>query len=212
MKRLLLITILLLLPLSVSGEETQQETGAAENKTEVFNRIRQAASNVQTLAGEFTQEKHLKMLENPSISKGRFFYKNPDCLRWEVYEPVSMGFIVNGDKGKRWQGQSKSIQPFDLKKEPVIQIISGQVFAWARADFKRLEAGYNITVQEENPVTLDLSPLSTSEQKYIDHIRLTFSSTEDYVSMIEIHEGGGDYTRIKFIDMTVNKPIQEDIF
>jgi outer membrane lipoprotein-sorting protein len=123
-----------------------------------------------------------------------------------------MGFIVNGDKGKRWRGQSGSLQSFDLKKEPVIQIITEQVFAWARADFDRLEAGYDITVLEENPVTLKLVPLSVTEKKYIDHIKLIFSSTEDYVSSIEIHEVNGDYTQINFIDMTINKPIQEDIF
>jgi outer membrane lipoprotein-sorting protein len=73
-------------------------------------------------------------------------------------------------------------------------------------------AGYDITVLEENPVTLKLVPLSVTVKKYIDHIKIIFSSTEDYVSSIEIHEAGGDYTQINFIDMTINKPIQEDIF
>jgi outer membrane lipoprotein-sorting protein len=212
MNRFILMVIIILMPFQVFSEEPQDETDSASNKAEVFRRIEQAASSVQTLAGEFTQEKHLEILKNTPISKGRFFYKNPDCLRWEIYEPTSMGFIVNGDKGERWRGNSGSLQSFDLKKEPVIQIIAEQVFAWARADFDRLEAGYDITVLEENPVTLKLVPLSVIGKKYIDHIKIIFSSTEDYVSSIEIHEAGGDYTQINFIDMTINKPIQEDIF
>ena len=212
MNRFILMVIIILMPFQVFSEEPQDENDYTDKKAEIFSRIKQAASSVQTLAGEFTQEKHLEILKNAPISKGRFFYKNPDCLRWEVCEPLSMGFIVNGDKGKRWRGQSGSLQSFDLKKEPVIQIITEQVFAWARADFDRLEAGYDITVLEENPVTLKLVPLSVTEKKYIDHIKLIFSSTEDYVSSIEIHEAGGDYTQINFIDMTINKPIREDIF
>jgi len=212
MKRLILIAIILLMPFSVYCQETQDTADLATEKAEVFSRIKQAASSVQTLAGEFTQEKHLEILENPPISRGRFYYRNPDCLRWEVYEPTSMGFIVNGDKGKRWKGNSGALQSFDLKKEPVIKIISDQVFAWARADFNRLEAGYDISILEETPVTLKLVPLSKTEKKYLDHIRLIFSSTENYVSTIEIHETDGDYTQINFIDMTINKPIQEDIF
>jgi outer membrane lipoprotein-sorting protein len=206
------MVIIILMPFQVFSEEPQDENDYTDKKAEIFSRIKQAASSVQTLAGEFTQEKHLEILKNSPISKGRFFYKNPDCLRWEVYEPTSMGFIVNGDKGKRWKGQAGPMQAFDLKKEPVIQIITEQVFAWARADFDRLEAGYDITVLEENPVTLKLVPLSVTEKKYIDHIKLVFSSTENYVTTIEIHEAGGDYTQINFIDMTINKPIQEDIF
>src|SRR4030042_1069170 len=212
MNRFILMVIIILMPFQVFSEEPQDENDYTDKKAEIFSRIKQAASSVQTLAGGFTQEKHLEILKNSPISKGRFFYKNPDCLRWEVCEPLSMGFIVNGDKGKRWRGQSGSLQSFDLKKEPVIQIITEQVFAWARADFDRLEAGYDITVLEENPVTLKLVPLSVTGKKYIDHIKIIFSSTEDYVSSIEIHEAGGDYTQINFIDMTTNKPIQEDIF
>ena len=212
MKRFILIIITLLIPVSVFCEEYLHKTESTDKKTEVFSRIKQAASDVQTLSGEFTQEKHLEILENAPVSRGRFYYRSPDCLRWEIYEPTVTGFVVNGEKGKRWKGQSGAMQSFDLKKEPVIQIISGQVFAWARADFQRLEAGYDIIVLEENPATLKLIPRSGTEKKYLDHIRLIFSSTEDYVSIIEIHETGGDYTQINFMDMTINKPIQEDIF
>jgi outer membrane lipoprotein-sorting protein len=212
MKRLVLIILVSIMPSMVICQEAGQITDPASVKSDVFTRIRQAASTVRTLAGEFTQEKHLEMLENAPVSKGRFFFQNPDRLRWEVYEPAAMGFIVDGEKGKRWKGQSGARQSFDLKKDPVIRIISDQVFAWARADFERLEAGYDITVLGEDPVSLKLVPLSATEKKYLDHIKLIFSPAEDYVSAIEIHEAGGDYTRISFIDMAVNMPLQEDTF
>jgi outer membrane lipoprotein-sorting protein len=212
MNRFILVTIILLMPFQAFGEVPQRQTDDTARKDAVFARIKQAASNIQTLAGEFTQEKHLEILEEVSLSKGKFFYKNPDSLRWEVIEPVAMGFIVKGDKGKKWRGQAGARISFSLKKEPVIKIITDQIFAWTRADFAWLEAGYAISVQGETPVTLDLVPLSVTEKKFIDHIRLIFSSTEDYVIAIEIHEAGGDYTQIKFINMTINNPIQEDIF
>jgi len=212
MIKYILMTIMLLMPFQAFSEEPQQQRDLTAKKDEIFARIKQAASGIQTLAGEFTQEKHLEILEKVSLSKGKFFYKNPDSLRWEVTEPVAMGFIVKGDKGKKWRGKDGARLSFSLKKEPVIKIITDQIFAWTRADFAWLEAGYAITVQEETPVTLDLVPLSATEKKYIDHIRLIFSITEDYVSVIEIHEAGGDYTEIKFINMTINNPIQEDVF
>jgi outer membrane lipoprotein-sorting protein len=209
---LMIIIILILMPFLVFSEESRQQTDYANKKDEIFARIKQAASEVQTLSGEFSQEKHLEILEKVSVSRGKFFYKTPDSLRWEINEPVATGFIVTGDKGKKWRGKAGARQSFELKKEPVIKIITDQIFAWARADFNWLETGYNITVLEENPVTLKLVPLSVAEKKYIDHIKLIFSSTENYVSTIEIHEAGGDYTQIKFFDMTINQPLQEDLF
>jgi len=212
MKQLILITIILLMPFNALCQEPQDAAAPSSDKTQAFARIRKAASSVRTLAGEFTQEKHLDILKNAPVSKGRFFYKTPDCLRWEVLEPASMGFIVKGDKGKRWKGRSDNMQAFDLKKEPVIRIISNQVFAWARADFEQLESGYDITVLGYSPVILKLVPLSVTEKKYLAFIMLIFSATEDYVNAIEIREAGGDYTKINFIDMVINGPLQEDIF
>jgi len=212
MKRLVFTALILFIPLTAFCQEAGQPADTANVKSDVFARIRQAASNVRALAGEFTQEKHLEMLENAPVSRGKFFFQSPDRLRWEVYEPAAMGFIVNGDKGKRWKGKAGARQTFDLKKEPVIRIITDQVFAWARADFERLEAGYDITILGEDPVTLKLVPLSGTEKKYLGWIKLVFSPSEDYVSAIEIHETGGDYTRISFVDMAVNMPLQEDTF
>jgi len=212
MKKLILFIILLLMPVAAFCQGVQYPAATTSDQDQVFDRIRQATAAIRTLAGEFIQEKHLDILKNAPVSKGRFFYKSPDCLRWEVLEPSSMGFIVKGDKGKRWKGRSGAMQPFDLKKEPVIQIISGQVFAWARADFKQLESGYDITVLGYNPVVLKLVPRSATEKKYLNHIRLAFSSTGDYVNAIEIHEAGGDYTLLTFINMAVNQPLEEDIF
>jgi len=212
MKRLILITLILLIPFDVLCQEAQEVSDQETVKADVFTRIRQAASTVRTLSGEFTQEKQLEMLENAPVSYGRFFYKSPDSMRWEVYEPVSMGFAVNGDKGKRWKGESGAMQSFDIRKEPVVRIISDQVFAWAGADFDRLEAGYDISVEESDPVVLRLVPLSATEKKYLAFIRLIFSATEDYVSGIEIHEAGGDCTLINFYNVRINEPVQEDLF
>jgi outer membrane lipoprotein-sorting protein len=210
MKRFILMIIFFLIPFQVLGEEAGTDHSAA--KDEIFARIKQASSQVRTLSGEFTQEKDLSILENAPVSKGRFYYQSPDCLRWEVYEPVAMGFIVKGDTGKRWRGKTGPAQSFNLKKEPVIQIIAGQVFAWARGDIERLTAGYEITVMGDAPVVLKLVPLSATEKRYLEYIRLLFSPTEDYVSAIEIHETGGDATKINFIDMTINKTLPEETF
>jgi outer membrane lipoprotein-sorting protein len=212
MKTLILITAILLLSSLAFSQEPLKEFAPSDKKAEIFNRIKEAAAGVQTLAGEFTQERHLDILKNQPVSKGKFYYKSPDCLRWEIYQPVIQGFVLNGDKGRRWQGRAGAQKSFDLKKEPVIKIISDQVFAWSRADFNKLEAGYDIAVEGENPVVLKLTPRSNVEQKYLDYIRLVFSSSENYVSVIEIHEPGGDYTYIKFLDMKINMPLQEDLF
>ena len=212
MNRSLLAIAILCLAFQAFSDEPVSEKSPISEKDRVFDQIAGAASGIETLASGFAQENNSAMFKDAPVSKGRFYYRSPDGLRWEVLEPNPMGFVVNGDEAKRWRGQNGRSQSFDLRREPVVRIITDQVFAWARADFKWLEERYTITVVGDAPVVLKLVPVSSSEKKHIDHIRLIFSETDAHVSEVEIHETGGDYTVIRFINTAVNSPLEEDLF
>jgi outer membrane lipoprotein-sorting protein len=212
----LLFMVILFLPLhglcNEPGRDPISHKESITEKNQVFDRITQTASGIETLSSDFTQETHSAMLKDVPVAKGRFFYRCPDGLRWEVLEPNPRGFVVNGEKAKRWRGQYGHSQSFDLRRESVVQIITDQVFAWARADFNWLEDRYTITVEENIPAVLKLIPVSSSEKKYVDHIRLIFSPTDTHLSVVEIHQAGGDFTVIRFINTAVNSPLDEHFF
>ena len=186
---------------------------ACHDKIEaVLLRIKNAASGIETLTGDFIQKKKIEILKNTPESKGKFFYKKPDCLRWEIIEPVEMGFIVNGNQGKKWRDNAGRIRKFDVSKEPVINVISSQVFAWANGDFDKLKEGYEISILGETPIEVKLLPLSSTEKKYISSIILRFSENDSYVEQIEINETKGGSTQIAFYNMVTNKKLEEEIF
>jgi outer membrane lipoprotein-sorting protein len=123
-----------------------------------------------------------------------------------------MGFIINGEQGKKWRGKDGRSMKFDLSREPIIAAISNQVFSWARGDYGRLKAGYNISIISEEPVEVRLRPLSPVEQKYIESIDLAFSEEESHVTKIEIHDKKGGSTLISFSNMKINPGLSEEIF
>ena len=98
-------------------------------------------------------------------------------------------------------------QSFDLEKEPVINMIVEQIFAWTRADFPWLEKRYTITVSDEIPTELRLVPLSSQEKKHISHLMVRFSKNWSQLNSVEIHEKGGDFTRIIFVNTILNQPL-----
>ena len=100
-----------------------------------LDEIASSASQIQTLACDFIQEKHLGMLNNVLTSKGRFFYKREDKLRWEFNDPIASGFAVNGEKAIRWKDASEHTQTFQIQQVPFIKVFTDQVFAWAKALF-----------------------------------------------------------------------------
>jgi outer membrane lipoprotein-sorting protein len=199
-------------PSKPAAEKTISEQKTKENKSKIFSLIAAGASKVQTLASDFSQERHLSMMKEPLISIGKFAYEKPDRLYWESVKPSPLGFVVQGDKARRWSSDSGATETLEINQEPMIRAIVEQVFAWARADFPWLEKRYRITVMEENPFLLKLIPLSSQEKKFLSYMTIAFSEDWTHVRLVELHEKGGDFTRLRFMNTLLNPSLPKDLF
>jgi outer membrane lipoprotein-sorting protein len=208
---LLLGTVLLL-----GAGAAQAGPGAAlPDNAALFAKLQQTAGSVQTLASDFVQEKYLGMFKTVLSSKGRFYFRRPDALRWELTAPVASGFVLQGERGRRWHERTGRMESFAISQEPIMKLVSDQLFAWARADFAWLEQEYRISVLSvlsEAPVALRLEPRSAAVAGFLHHLLITFSADGRYVRSVELHELDGDYTRINFINTAVNKPLSAELF
>jgi outer membrane lipoprotein-sorting protein len=208
MTRILILCALLLLSLS-AGTVAAAETPASPA---LLSSLERTAGGVKTLSSDFVQEKHLSMFKTVLSSKGRFYFSKPDLLRWELTAPVASGFVLKGEKGRRWHERTGRTESFQISQEPVMKLVSEQLFAWARADFAWLKKEYRISVLEESPVALRLEPRSAVTAGFLHHLLISFSADGRYVRSVELHEKDGDFTRIKFVNTAVNKPIAADLF
>jgi outer membrane lipoprotein-sorting protein len=203
----LLLALLLFAAVPAMGETPSPDSSAA-----IFSSLERTAGVARTLSSDFVQEKHLSMFKTVLISKGRFYFSKPDLLRWELTTPVASGFILKGEKGRRWHERTGQSESFQISQEPVMKLVSEQLFAWAKADFQWLKKEYRISVLAESPVALRLEPRSAVTAGFLHHLLINFSSDGRYVRSVELHEKDGDYTRIKFVNASVNKPLQADLF
>jgi hypothetical protein len=64
----------------------------------------------------------------------------------------------------------------------------------------------------ESPAELRLEPRSVATAGFLHHLLINFSADGRYVRSVELHEKDGDFTRIKFVNTVVNKPLQADLF
>jgi len=209
MKPVFIIALILYLPAQVLGQTGIEKS---DNQNWIFSEIASAASQVETFLCDFLQEKHMSILDNVLISKGRLYFKRNNRLRWEINHPVISGFAVNGDQAKRWEGDSGRTQTFKVNQVPFIKVFTEQVFLWARADFKRLKKRYDIQVLNETPIKLMLLPISPQEKKYLANLRISFATDASYVRAVEIHEPDGDFTRIQFLNTVINTPLNDSLF
>lgn len=207
-----LLTLLSLVFLLVTGAPLPPANAAPLENAALFASLEQTAGSVKTLASDFVQEKYLGMFKTVLTSKGRFYFSKPDLLRWELTTPVASGFVLKGEEGRRWHERTGRTEKFKISQEPVMKLVSDQLFAWARADFSWLEEEYRISVLAESPVALRLEPRSKVTAGFLQYLLINFSADGRYVRSVELHEQDGDYTRINFVNTAVNKPLPADLF
>jgi hypothetical protein len=207
MKYLALLLMLLVWFTPASAEE---DTGLALDR--VLTELESSAAGIETLASNFVQEKYLEMFQETLVSSGRFSFAQPDRLRWEMLEPVASGFLLNGTNGKRWHERAGAAVPFDIAREPGMKLIAEQLLAWARVDIVWLVQQYRMTLMSEEPVTLKLVPLQAGAEQFLDYLQISFDAQRRYVETVEVHEPGGDFTRIRFAETELNQPLDPALF
>jgi len=179
---------------------------------ETLEKIRSAMEGIETLSGDFIEEKRLVMLKEPVVLKGRFYYIRPDRLRWEHLTPEKQGFSVSNGRGSKWHQDISKAIPFELDSSPAIRRFVDQVLSWIRGDFSGTNEKYRIAVSSKSPVSVILIPISEGEKAFLDRILITFSSDLRHVQSVDIHEKDGDASRIRFTQVRINQVLEPGLF
>ncbi|MDR1947281.1 MAG: outer membrane lipoprotein carrier protein LolA [Desulfovibrio sp.] len=167
--------------------------------------LRVKAEKVLTLSADFVQETSIPMFAQPVRSHGRFVFKRPHSLRWEYTDPVHEGFVLNGDAGFRWDGDSGARKPFAAGSDPMAAVVVGQMIAWISFDLESISREYAVESLPGREIRLQMTPLRDDVKGVIKAVVITFTP-EGPASLVEIKEAGGGGTVIRFGKTVVNGP------
>lgn len=178
----------------------------------VLNDLRREAQSIQSVSAEFVQRKKLEMFDEVMISKGRLALVKPDRLRWEYLEPVASGFALKGGKGRRWNEMIGRMDDFDIRQDPVMQVIVDQLLAWTNADLERMGRDFSIEVAGAEPPMLVLRPRVPAVGGYIESISIRYAADKRSIERVEVLEPGGDSTLIAFSAVRIDAQLPEELF
>jgi outer membrane lipoprotein-sorting protein len=172
--------------------------------------IRSGAEKITSLRADFVQEKHLKMLVRPLVSKGLFYYRAPDSIRWEYRSPVRSILMVKSGQVKRYVETTDGLtEDRSAALKPVMQFVFQEISLWITGQFDD-DPVFNVSLENNRRVLL--IPKDDSFSAMIERIELVFSERPGIIDSIIIYEGGDSYSRFKFTNVTVNGRIDETIF
>ncbi len=172
--------------------------------------VAQAATKTKTISSDFIQEKEMSILNDKIITTGRFFFKQEQFLRWEYIHPFSYVIAIRGDlisiqdEGKVKSFNTQSNKVFAEVNKIIIGSVNGKLL-----DNNTFTATY---IQNKDYFVVSLTPVSAILKESLNRITIYFNKKDFTVDKIEMHEPGGDFTRITFTNRQLNQPISDEVF
>ncbi len=184
---------------------------AQVNEHQIRQKISQSAAAMKTMQCDFVQTKHMKMLNHEMVSKGKLYYQQTACLRWEYVTPYTYTFILNNDKVLLKNTRRNDVIDVRQNKmfKEIVQIMMGSVVGNCLTDEKDFRSSIT-TAGSEWVVTL--SPLRREVKQMFPKIVLHFSQRQAVVTQVELLEKSGDRTVINLKNIKTNEKISADIF
>lgn len=181
------------------------------SEEQIKTKINQVAAQLKTMQCEFVQTKHLKMLNDKMISKGKMYYQQSDKLRWEYITPYKYSFIINGSKVLIKNDNRNDVIDVNQNKlfKEIARIMMNSVVGKSLSDKKDFIS--TITSTNMEWIAL-LKPVRKDLKQMFSEIQLHFNQKASMVSKVILVEKNGDKTIIELKDIKTNVPISANIF
>lgn len=171
--------------------------------------IQKKAGEIKSVTADFIQEKHLKILSRPLISKGIFYYQSPQSLRWEYISPFrSILLIHNGNINRYIKGNGGLVK--DSGAEFLsMQIVLQEITLWLRGRFND-NPTFSAVLKQASKIVL--TPKEKSFAAIIQRIELILSDQPGIIKTVRIYENANSYTDFIFSNVQLNKPLKDSLF
>jgi len=171
--------------------------------------IQDKAGEIKSVTANFIQEKHLKILSKPLISKGTFYYQAPQSLRWEYTSPFQSILLIHNGNIKRYIKGRYGFKQDTAIELQAMQVVLQEITLWLRG---RFNDNPNFNAVLESGPKIVLTPKEKSFAAIIQRIELMLSKQPGIIETVRIYENDTSYTKFMFNNVRLNKPLQDSLF
>lgn len=183
----------------------------AQNDTQIIEQISAASAKITTLECDFVQTKHLKILDNRLVSRGKMYYSQPDKLRWEYVTPYSYIFIMN--QNQILLKNSTRADVIDVNQNKIFKDISRLMMNSIMGDMLKDNTTFEISMAStKGGYTATLIPIKREMKQMWTKLVLLFDAESLGVKRMEMHEKSGDCTIIELENVKINRAINSTLF
>jgi outer membrane lipoprotein carrier protein len=182
-----------------------------EKVAAIVQRISQAQAGTETLQARFEQRRTTRLLAEPSLSRGRFYFNAPDQVRWEYELPQQMSVLLTGGVALTYRPAEKRAERIEVgrRQRKVFR------FLGAAEPLEELKRYFAFTLRDrgdDSNFLLTLDPASHLVKKHVKKVEVEIDRTRFIPVKVVYIEPDGDSTEYVFSDIVRNEPLPAGLF
>ena len=171
--------------------------------------LKDTAKTVNTVKAGFVQEKHMKILARPLVSRGAFLFKAPDSLRWEYKEPVESVLVMHNGRIRRFVNKDGQWVEDAAAGLQSMQVVVQQITQWLNG---RFDENPSFSATLETGPKIVMIPREKALARLIGRIEIELSEQPAVIESVTIFESMDSYTRLVFQNVTLNTRLDDAAF
>ncbi|MDX1461857.1 MAG: outer membrane lipoprotein carrier protein LolA [Marinirhabdus sp.] len=182
-----------------------------EKQQKLFkDEVRAKANSTSTIMSDFTQTKHIGMLDENMVSKGNLAFQAPDQILWKYITPNPYKVVFKDEV--LYVDSNGSKEAILLSRNKLFRSLNTLIAASIRGDMFNDDA-FEMTYSAYNGYYLaKFIPKDKKLKRFVASFELKFGNISKEVTEVTIHEPNGDFTQIVFSNRKSNIKIAPKIF
>ena len=174
-------------------------------------KLESMSKTTQSIACDFIQEKELVVLSDKIISKGVFFFKKENNIRWEYIQPYRYLIIISN--GQLFTRDDKNRKLYDIESNKMFREMNEFISGCIQGDILKNEKDYSAGYFESpDHYFIKLIPREEKMRQMLNEVHIWFDKNDLTVSGLKMVESGEDYTKITFTNKKLNTDIPLEKF
>ncbi|MDA9762120.1 outer membrane lipoprotein carrier protein LolA [Desulfobacterales bacterium] len=204
LRHLILITLMILIPVSSHSEETALPSMSVDEILERVEKIYTASR----FSASFIQASTIKAMDITDSASGKLYVQYPGKMRWEYLEPESQIIVTDGLQ--LWMYRPEDNQVMLGQASTFFSEGKGAGFL---SDIRLLRKDFNITLEDirfGDYYNLKLVPRETNWD--IAYVHLLVSRATFRIAQVFTYNAYEDVTRIELVDPQFNELFEDGLF
>ena len=183
----------------------------ADRLAALVPRVSQVQAGLTTLTANFEQRRTSRLLAEPSVSRGTFYFKAPDSIRWEYESPRPMTVLLSGGVALTYRPLEKRAERVEVGRAQrrVLRFLS------AAEPLDKLKSYFSFTFRDAGGTSnyqLELRPTAHQIKKRLKMLEIEIDRQSLVPVAVAYTETDGDSTAYSFSNIEMNKAQGPDLY